>query len=174
MNADAYRNRPLAQTLRSQRARLNPQWGNWARAEAREAQRLRSAQNEYLNRPVDTAGDYRGNSALERYTEKSFWPYMGGAGSGTLWAIGQSRKRVGDPAIGWRKRSRDGTYDAGEDVLPAPPSAPGRGSGGPRPPKRWVNPDQPWPATAASGGGSGSGGGTRRSHFGGTSRIVYD
>lgn len=176
MNADPYRYRPLAQALRAQRGRLNPQWENWGRAEAREAQRLRSAQSDYVNRPVDTAGDYRDTSLLGRVTEGAYWPYMGGAGAGTLWAIGQSRKRVGDPSVGWRKRSRDGTYDAGEDVLPTPAAgggaAPGRGASGPRPPKRWVNPDQPWPhATAANGGGPGSGRARRGGKIRGSARI---
>lgn len=200
MNADAYRYRPLASALRSQRARLNPQWEASARTETRAQDRLRSAGSQYLRDSLMRPGGAY-DAAVARSSWRDSLSGLPAAVLGSAGPIALGWQSVGNKSGGkkppslpgaftdyfqrhgyypdtssttWRRRSRDGTYDAGEDVLPAPPPAPARGSGGPRPPKRWVNPDQPWPATAANGGGSGSGGGRRRSHFGATSRIVYE
>lgn len=186
MNADAYRYRPLASALRAQRARLNPQWEGAAATEARAQARLRSAANEFRAWNA-SSGDW-----------KSYIPplFASVPSVGLAWPSGKRGGKQPPSLPGaftdyfdrhgyypdtsttrWRKRGRDGTYDVGEDVLPSPAAsgggaAPGRGASGPRPPKRWVNPDQPWPhATAANGDGSGSGRARRGGKIRGSVRI---
>lgn len=189
MNADPYRYRPLASELRAQRARLSPQWEGAAATEARAQGRLRSAGNEYR------AWNARGSSHWTGLPAA----LLGSVGPIALgWQSAGKRGGKQPPSLPgaftdyfdrhgyypdtantrWRKRSRDGTYDFGEDVLPPPSAggggwAPGRGASGPRPPKRWVNPDQPWPTAATADGGGGGGVGKQgKSHF--NSKVRYE
>lgn len=168
--AEAYRYRPLAQALRQRRETLRPRWGAAAASEAREAARLRGAQTQYIR---DNIGSMM-QRAWSRSSWRDGWTGLPAAVLGSLPAWYLSRPGGKKSAAKKRSRSVDryegfdpnvsyGTYTG---VVWRPGGAATWG----RPPKRWSEPDQPWP-TAASGGDSGRVSRGSKTHF--NSKVSY-
>jgi len=172
MNAEAYRLRPAVSALRAGRQRLRPNWEAAAATEERAASRVAAARRQYHRDSV--AWQLRQPMSRPWRVAERVFQYggrvVGAAYAGALGALPgavagafaagnknrvRRRERVAVPgriARDSRTRADVGVYDSRS----VPWREPGGSSGGPRPPKGWVTPDQPWPDAGApipAGGG---------------------